>query len=118
MNMPRPETGSLGPGQPVERVASLEASTVVIEPAASDAPAHPASRSPRLQAASDQPAGSDGADPEHPSPPLNPGDEAAPGTAGTGETFCPVCGGDGTVDGVSCRTCGGTGQVTVGIGGA
>ncbi len=68
--------------------------------------------------ASDQPAGSNGARPAAPAPALNPGDEAAPGTPGTGETFCPRCGGDGTLDGGQCPECGGTGQVTVGIGGA
>jgi hypothetical protein len=35
--------------------------------------------------------------------PLNPGDEAKPGTPGTGE---------------ACRSCGGTGKVIRGIGGA
>ncbi len=55
---------------------------------------------------------------DQPTQALNPGDEAAPGSPGTGETFCPVCGGIGTIEGERCASCGGTGQVTVGIGGA
>jgi len=49
---------------------------------------------------------------------LNPGDEAAPGTPGTGEVYCPECHGRGRVDGARCQMCGGTGKVTRGIGGA
>jgi hypothetical protein len=49
---------------------------------------------------------------------LNPGDEAAPGTPGTGEDLCPLCGGDGAVDGRQCPDCGGSGKVIRGIGGA
>ena len=67
---------------------------------------------------SDQPAGTGGREASATTPPLNPGDDAAPGTPGTGETFCPVCGGSGQQNGSACTTCGGTGQVTVGIGGA
>jgi len=48
---------------------------------------------------------------------MNPGDEAPPGTPGTGENFCPVCHGDGRVDGVPCANCGGTGKIVQGIGG-
>lgn len=51
------------------------------------------------------------------STPLNPGDEAAPGTPGTGENLCPTCNGSGKVDGKPCETCSGTGKVTEGIGG-
>jgi len=47
----------------------------------------------------------------------NPGDEAAPGTPGTGENLCPRCGGSGRIDGAECRECGGTGKVIEGIGG-
>ena len=47
-----------------------------------------------------------------------PGDEAAPGTPGTGEGLCRECGGSGSLDGSTCKACGGTGKVTVGIGGA
>lgn len=67
---------------------------------------------------SDQPAGPGGREPSEATPPLNPGDEAAPGTPGTGETFCPACGGSGQLDGAACEACGGTGEVTVGVGGA
>jgi hypothetical protein len=49
--------------------------------------------------------------------PLNPGDDAAPGTPGTGENICPVCGGDGELDGARCAHCGGSGRVIEGIGG-
>jgi DnaJ-class molecular chaperone len=50
--------------------------------------------------------------------PLNPGDEAAPGTPSTGENLCPQCSGSGRVDGGECPTCDGTGKVIDGIGGA
>lgn len=50
-------------------------------------------------------------------PPLNPGDEAAPGTPGTGEDLCPHCGGTGEHDGRPCPVCGGSGKVVEGIGG-
>ncbi len=48
---------------------------------------------------------------------LNPGDEAAPGTPGTGEDICSHCLGTGTIDGQDCPLCGGTGKITEGIGG-
>lgn len=48
-----------------------------------------------------------------------PGDEARPGTPGTGEGLCRDCGGSGaTASGAPCPTCLGAGRVTVGIGGA
>jgi len=50
--------------------------------------------------------------------PLNPGDDAAPGTPGTGEDICPVCGGTGTIGDAACTNCGGSGKVIHGIGGA
>lgn len=50
--------------------------------------------------------------------PMNPGDEAAPGTPGTGEALCPRCSGSGRQDGEECPVCGGTGKVIEGIGGA
>ncbi|SOE91274.1 hypothetical protein SAMN05446927_8178 [Caballeronia arationis] len=50
-------------------------------------------------------------------PPLNPGDEAEPGTPGSGEDLCPVCNGSGSKDGARCEACGGTGKVVQGIGG-
>ncbi|MDH6165478.1 hypothetical protein M2282_000606 [Variovorax boronicumulans] len=46
------------------------------------------------------------------------GDEAAPGTPGTGEALCPKCGGSGRgLGGATCPECSGTGKVTQGIGG-
>ena len=47
----------------------------------------------------------------------NPGDEAAPGTPGTGENICPHCNGRGEHDGVRCPVCGGSGKVTEGLAG-
>ena len=49
--------------------------------------------------------------------PTNPGDDAAPGTPGTGEDLCPECGGSGTIESGECPNCGGTGKVVQGIGG-
>lgn len=49
--------------------------------------------------------------------PAKPGDEAPPGTLGTGENLCPACSGCGKVDGNHCPECKGTGKVTTGIGG-
>jgi hypothetical protein len=52
-------------------------------------------------------------------PVANPGDEAAPGTPGTGEALCPVCAGSGRRGGGErCENCGGTGRIIEGIGGA
>ena len=42
---------------------------------------------------------------------MAPGDEAPPGTPGTGEDVCPACGGSGRVDGQDCDTCLGRGRV-------
>jgi hypothetical protein len=51
--------------------------------------------------------------------PMSPGDEARPGTPGTGEDVCPECNGRGrTASGERCRNCDGTGRVVRGIGGA
>ena len=47
-----------------------------------------------------------------------PGDEAAPGTAGTGENLCRHCNGTGEHDGKPCPVCEGTGKIVEGIGGA
>jgi hypothetical protein len=55
--------------------------------------------------------------PGTPAPALNPGDEAAPGTPGTGENLCPECHGTGRRQGRTCTNCNGTGMVTEGIGG-
>lgn len=50
---------------------------------------------------------------------LRPGDQAHPGTPGTGENLCPDCGGSGrTADDARCETCAGTGRVIEGVGGA
>lgn len=49
--------------------------------------------------------------------PLNPGDDAPPGTPGTGENVCPACQGSGKRAGAECPTCGGTGIVIEGIAG-
>jgi DnaJ-class molecular chaperone len=48
---------------------------------------------------------------------LNPGDQAKPGTEGTGEALCPSCHGTGKLAGGECVTCGGTGRVIEGVGG-
>lgn len=50
--------------------------------------------------------------------PMAPGDEAPPGTPGTGEDICRTCGGSGQLNGGPCPECEGTGRVTRGIGGA
>lgn len=50
-------------------------------------------------------------------PPLNPGDEAPPGTPGSGEDTCPSCNGSGQLNGQPCPNCGGTGLINEGIGG-
>ena len=50
-------------------------------------------------------------------PRLAPGDDAKPGTAGTGENLCPECQGTGLVGNVPCQNCAGTGIVNEGIGG-
>ncbi|WP_081928992.1 hypothetical protein [Microvirga sp. BSC39] len=49
---------------------------------------------------------------------LNPGDQAEPGTPGTGENVCPECKGSGRVGATACQTCGGTGTIIEGVGGA
>lgn len=49
---------------------------------------------------------------------MNPGDEAPPGTSGTGEDVCPACHGSGKLNGAPCGNCGGTGKITRAIGGA
>jgi DnaJ-class molecular chaperone len=51
-------------------------------------------------------------------PQLSPGDDAAPGTPGTGEDICQECSGTGKIDkGAECPNCGGTGYIIEGIGG-
>ncbi len=49
---------------------------------------------------------------------MAPGDEAKPGTPGTGEMTCPACGGTGRQGDGPCETCAGSGKVVKGIGGA
>jgi hypothetical protein len=51
-------------------------------------------------------------------PALNPGDDAAPGTPGTGEDVCPKCHGKGRIGDVTCTNCAGTGKITKAVGGA
>ncbi len=47
----------------------------------------------------------------NPDPETNPGDEAKPGTPGTGKDVCQTCHGSGGVDAGACETCGGSGKV-------
>jgi hypothetical protein len=50
---------------------------------------------------------------------VRPGDQAFPGTPGTGENICPACGGTGRLDGgQECSTFRGTGKVIEALGGA
>jgi DnaJ-class molecular chaperone len=49
---------------------------------------------------------------------LNPGDQAPAGVEGTGENICRDCQGSGRRDDAPCPTCGGTGRIIEGIGGA
>ena len=52
------------------------------------------------------------------SPDIHPGDDAAPGTPGTGEDVCPACRGTGKLaSGQPCPECGGSGRITEGLGG-
>ena len=50
-------------------------------------------------------------------PSTNPGDDAAPGTPGTGENVCPICSGSGRIEDTECSECGGLGKVIEAIGG-
>ena len=45
------------------------------------------------------------------------GDDALPGTPGTGENLCPECNGTGRLGNRACPACDGTGRVIEGIGG-
>lgn len=49
--------------------------------------------------------------------PMAPGDQAPPGTPGTGEDVCPRCGGSGRLGANACPECGGRGRIVKGIGG-
>ena len=78
--------------------------------ALNDGSRHPA-------AASDPLPGADQSTPAS-SPSRSPGDDAAPGTVGTGEDVCTRCAGTGKLDeGRDCPDCEGTGIVIQGIGG-
>ncbi|WP_245591308.1 hypothetical protein [Derxia gummosa] len=47
-----------------------------------------------------------------------PGNEAPPGTPGSGEAICPRCGGSGRIEAdEACPECAGTGHVVRGVGG-
>jgi DnaJ-class molecular chaperone len=46
---------------------------------------------------------------------MAPGDEAPPGTPGTGEDVCPACSGSGRADDGECATCLGRGRVVKAI---
>jgi DnaJ-class molecular chaperone len=46
-----------------------------------------------------------------------PGDQAETGTPGMGENTCPVCEGQGVMNGQECENCCGAGVVIEGIGG-
>jgi DnaJ-class molecular chaperone len=46
------------------------------------------------------------------------GDEAAPGTPGTGEDVCPECRGSGKLGARPCPNCNGSGRIVKAIGGA
>jgi len=64
--------------------------------------------------ATSPPSGTAGQSADH----LKPGDEAAPGTPGSGEDICGDCGGSGKrKDGSECPTCEGSGRIVQGIGG-
>jgi hypothetical protein len=56
--------------------------------------------------------------PDQPSSETAPGDEAPPGTPGTGENICRRCNGTGRLGEKPCPECEGTGRVVQGIGGA
>jgi hypothetical protein len=60
---------------------------------------------------------------KHPRPAAHPaerapGDEAVPGTPGTGEDICPECRGSGRIGPQSCFNCNGSGRIIKAIGGA
>ncbi len=50
-------------------------------------------------------------------PETAPGDDAPPGTPGTGEDICPTCNGSGRSGDAACETCDGTGKVVKAVGG-
>ena len=52
------------------------------------------------------------------STPKAPGDEVRPGTPQAGEAVCPLCSGEGRVEGKACPNCNGTGMITQLVGDA
>jgi DnaJ-class molecular chaperone len=84
---------------------------------------HPEGRDADHWARAEQEAGSAGQQPpvaEQSTAPMSagsPGDDAAPGTAGTGEDVCPKCQGSGRLENAVCENCGGTGIVIKGVAG-
>jgi DnaJ-class molecular chaperone len=48
---------------------------------------------------------------------LKPGDQAKPGTPGTGQNVCPECNGSGRAGSGKCPNCNGSGTVTTGVAG-
>ena len=48
---------------------------------------------------------------------MAPGDQAPPGTPGTGENVCPECNGTGKIGERACGNCSGTGIIIEGISG-
>ena len=72
----------------------------------------------RTPAPPESPQPSPGTSAAGPTAPMAPGDEASPGTPGTGEDVCRTCGGTGPLNGGPCPECEGTGKVVRGIGGA
>lgn len=79
--------------------------------------APPAATAPHEPAPGSAVAGPEGTRMADKNPNMNPGDEAAPGTKGTGEDVCPDCHGSGKRDGRECKTCGGSGKIIRAIGG-
>jgi hypothetical protein len=57
-------------------------------------------------------------DPDRAADDMAPGDDAPPGTPGTGENICPRCNGTGRLGEKPCPECEGSGRVVQGIGGA
>ena len=46
------------------------------------------------------------------------GDDALPGTPGTGEDICPECRGSGKIGAATCQNCEGSGRIIKGVGDA
>ena len=95
--------GEEDPGASMDVTAAIKANQVAVA---------------QMTGASNPPAGGGIRQPSGAQAPMSPGDDAPPGTPGTGENVCPGCGGSGQQAGSECAQCQGTGKVTVGIGGA